>query len=252
MLNNSVFYHGVVRKCIIGFGRLFSNIYIDRKQTDPVNGTTVQRIHVPLSYAPKEKWLARLDEDPTLENHTLTSLPRISFEIIAYTYDSLRKMNRMQYMKNDAASANENGAALIRTPVPYNIDMSVYIITKTQEDALQIIEQILPWFTPEYSMTINAVDEMGIKLDVPVVLNSVIVSDEFEGTFQERRFVIHTINLQMKVSLFGPQTDQNVIGTTTATVSQQPLEANSPSTTYTAVGDIPTKTIINEQWIDEL
>ena len=252
MLNNSVFYHGVVRKCIIGFGRLFSNIYIDRKQTDPVNGTTVQRIHVPLSYAPKEKWLARLDEDPTLENHTLTSLPRISFEIIAYTYDSLRKMNRMQYMKNDAASANENGAALIRTPVPYNIDMSVYIITKTQEDALQILEQILPWFTPEYSMTINAVDEMGIKLDVPVVLNSVIVSDEFEGTFQERRFVIHTINLQMKVSLFGPQSDQNVIGTANVSVSQQPLEANSPSTHFHAVGDIPTKTIIEESWIDEL
>lgn len=252
MLNNSVFYHGVVRKCIIGFGRLFSNIHIDRKQTDPVNGTTVQRLHVPLSYAPKEKWLARLDEDQTLENHTLTSLPRISFEIIAYTYDSLRKMNRMQYMKNDAASANENGAALIRTPVPYNIDMSVYIITKTQEDALQILEQILPWFTPEYSMTINAVDEMGIKLDVPVVLNSVIVSDEFEGTFQERRFVIHTINLQMKVSLFGPQSDQNVIGTANVSVSQQPLESNSPSTHYHAVGDIPTKTITNESWIDEL
>jgi len=252
MLNNSVFYHGIVRKCIIGFGRLFSNIHIDRKQTDPLNGTTVQRLHVPLSYAPKEKWLARLDEDPTLENHTLTSLPRISFEIIAYTYDSLRKMNRMQYMKNDASSANENGAGLIRTPVPYNIDMSVYVITKTQEDALQILEQILPWFTPEYSMTVNAVDEMGIRLDVPVVLNSVIVSDEFEGTFQERRFVIHTINFQMKVSLFGPQSDQNVIGTTTVSVSQQPLESNSPSTTFHAEGDIPTKTITNEEWIDEL
>ena len=156
----------------------------------------------------------------------------------------------MQYMKNDAASQDPNGSALVRTPVPYNIDMSLYIITKTQEDALQIIEQILPWFTPEYSMTINAVDEMGIKLDVPVVLNSVIVSDEFEGTFQQRRFVIHTINFQMKVSMFGPVSTQNVIGQVTANLSQQ-LDGTL-STKYIAEGDIPTKTVTNEQWIDEL
>ena len=251
MLNDSVFYHGIVRKCIIGFGRLFSNIYIDRKINDPVNGEQAQRIHVPLSYAPKEKWLVRLDEDPTLENHTLTSLPRLSFEIIAYTYDSLRKMNRMQYMKNDAADQGENSAALVRTPVPYNIDMSLYIITKTQEDALQIIEQILPWFTPEYSMTINAVDEMGIKLDVPVVLNSVIVSDEFEGTFQQRRFVIHTINFQMKVSLFGPVSTQNVITTSMANLGQvkDPIIASAQ---YTAVGDAETKTVTDEEWIQDL
>jgi phosphohistidine swiveling domain-containing protein len=251
MLNNSVFYHGITRKCIIGFGRLFSNIFIDRKVADPVNGETVQRLHVPVSYAPKEKWLVRLDEDPSLENHTLTSLPRISFEIIAYTYDSLRKMNRMQYMKNDAASQDQNATGLIRTPVPYNIDMSVYIITKTQEDALQIIEQILPWFTPEYSMTINAVDEMGIRLDVPVVLNSVIVSDEFEGTFQQRRFVIHTINFQMKVSMFGPLQDQGVITSTTANIGQS-KDPIVPVTTYNALGDLDTKTVTNESWIDEL
>ena len=251
MLNNSVFYHGIVRKCIIGFGRLFSNIYIDRKQTDPVNGTTIQRLHVPLSYAPKEKWLVRLDEDPTLENHTLTSLPRLSFEIIAYTYDSLRKMNRMQYMKNDCVGTEANNTALIRTPVPYNIDMSLYIITKTQEDALQIIEQILPWFTPEYSMTINAVDDMGIKLDVPVVLNSVIVSDEFEGTFQQRRFVIHTINFQMKVSLFGPQSEQGII-TDIKSVNMSMQEDGSLATRFEATGDPATNTVTSEQWIDEL
>lgn len=250
MLNNSVFYHGIVRKCIIGFGRLFSNIHIDRKVTDPVNGTTIQRIHVPLSYAPKEKWLVRVDEDPTLEQHTLTSLPRLSFEIIAYTYDSLRKVNRMQQLKNNCVGGEENNASYVRTPVPYNIDMSLYIVTKTQEDALQIIEQILPWFTPEYTMTINAVDDMGIKLDVPVVLNSVIVSDEFEGDFQTRRFVIHTINFQMKVSMFGPISQQGVIGTTNVNVSQQ--NDGSVSTRFQAVGDIPTQTIISEEWIDEL
>ena len=250
MLNGNVFYHGVVRKCIIGFGRLFSDIYIDRKKEDPVNGEFIQRLRVPLSYAPKEKWLVRIDEDPTLENHTLTSLPRMSFEIIAYTYDSLRKINRVQTMKNECVGATDNSATFIRTPVPYNIDMSLYIVTKTQEDALQIIEQILPTFTPEYTMTINAVDELGIKLDVPVVLNSVIVSDEFEGDFQTRRFVIHTINFQMKVSLFGAPSTQGVIGTTTVNVSTQ--SDGSLSTKYVAEGDIATKTITNEGWIDEL
>lgn len=249
MLNNSVFYHGVVRKCIIGFGRLFSNIYIDRKQTDPVKGTTVQRLHVPLSYAPKEKWLVRVDEDTSLEGHTLTTLPRLSFEIIAYTYDSLRKINRMQQLKNPCAGDAES-SSMVRTPVPYNIDMSLYIITKTQEDALQIMEQILPWFTPEYTMTINAVDDMGVKLDVPVVLNSVIVSDEYEGDFQTRRFVIHTINFQMKVSLFGPVSNQGVIGTVQANIAAN--ENGYANTKYTAVGDIPTQTIVNEEWIDTL
>lgn len=253
MLNDSVFYHGIVRKCIIGFGRLFSNIYIDRNAIDPVNGQNIQRLHVPLSYAPKEKWLVRLDEDPTLENHTLTSLPRMSFEIIAYTYDSLRKINRMQYMKNDCVSNNPNSASLVRTPVPYNIDMSLYIVTKTQEDALQIIEQILPWFTPEYTMKINAVDEMGITLDVPVVLNSVIVSDEFEGTFQERRFVIHTINFQMKAALFGPVSDQKVILDSQANMAV--TDINSPDGTYKVTGEIDAngnKIITSESWIDEL
>jgi hypothetical protein len=251
MLNDSVFYHGIVRKCIIGFGRLFSNIYIDRKISDPVNGEQAQRIHVPLSYAPKEKWLVRIDEDPTLENHTLTSLPRMSFEIIAYTYDSLRKINRMQQLKNNCISEDPSQSTSIRTPVPYNIDMSLYIITKTQEDALQIMEQILPWFTPEYTMAINAVNDMGVKLDVPVVLNSVIVSDEFEGDFQTRRFVIHTINFQMKVSLFGPMEQQGVIATANVNLSDS-INAQNPSTQYSVTGDPATKTIINEAWIDEL
>jgi hypothetical protein len=248
MLNDSIFYHGVVRKCIIGFGRLFSNIYIDRKIQDPVGGAHAQTLRVPLSYAPKEKWLVRIDEDPTLENHTLTSLPRMSFEIIAYTYDSLRKMNRMQQLKNTAVGG-EAGMSFSRTPVPYNIDMSLYIVTKTQEDALQIMEQILPYFTPEYTMSINAVEELGVQLDVPVVLNSVIVSDEFEGDFQTRRFVIHTINFQMKVSLFGPTSTQGVIGKATVNVSEATNGAVSDST-FIATGDIPTRTITNEEWID--
>lgn len=247
MLNDSVFYHGIVRKCIVGFGRLFSNIYIDRKQDNSVTGETVQRLRVPLAYAPKEKWLVRIDQDPTLENHTYTSLPRMSFEIIAYTYDSLRKINRMQQIKGP--TTNEN-ADFIRTPVPYNMDLSLYIITKTQEDALQILEQILPFFTPEYTLAIKAVDDMDVLLDVPVVLNSIIVSDEFEGDFQTRRFVIHTINFQMKLNLFGPKTNQGIITTSTANVGTNPDNTTEIATHYTATGDPATREI-TESWEDE-
>lgn len=254
MLNGQVYYHGIVKKCIIAFGRLFSDIYIDRKtgasDIDTVNGTTVQRLRVPLAYAPKEKWLVRIDEDKSLENHTLTQLPRMSFEIIAYTYDSLRKINRMQQLKSTCPDPNNptaTTAQFIRTPVPYNIDMSLYIITKTQEDALQIMEQILPTFTPEYTMTINAVESMGVELDVPIVLNSVIVSDEFEGDFQTRRFVIHTINFQMKISLFGAATEQGIITNVNTHVDEQ----QEPHRVFTATGDPETRTVLTQEWIDE-
>jgi hypothetical protein len=248
MLDGNVYYHGVIRKAIVAFGSLFSDIYIDRKQGDSVNGNTVQRLRVPLAYAPKEKWLVRIDQDPTLENHTLTSLPRMSFEIIAYTYDSVRKVNRMQQIK---CGKGEDTADYIRTPVPYNIDLSLYIITKTQEDALQVMEQILPYFTPEYTLTINAIDDMNIKMDVPVVLNSVIVSDEYDGDFQTRRFVMHTINFQMKVNLFGPVTTQNVITNIAGVNMSTNKDFSSPAATYTATGD-PATGNITESWIDDL
>lgn len=247
MLNGNVYYHGIIRKSIIAFGRLFSDIYIDRKQGDSVTGDTVQRLRVPLAYAPKEKWLVRIEQDPTLENHTQTSLPRMSFEIIAYTYDSLRKTNRIQQLKSGADAEMANS---IRTPVPYNIDLSLYIVTKTQEDALQILEQILPTFTPEYTLTINAVPEMGIKLDVPIVLNSIIVSDEFDGDFQTRRYVIHTINFQMKTNLFGPVTPQGVITDINKVNISEDSEFKEVNTSYTASADPETGQLISEKWED--
>ena len=245
MLDGNVYYHGIIRKCIIGFGRLFSDIYIDRKLTDPIAGETQQRLHVPLAYAPKEKWLVRVQQDPTLENHVYTTLPRMSFEIIAYTYDSLRKINRLQQVKSQGDNETAN---FVRTPVPYNMDMSLYIITKTQEDALQILEQILPYFTPEYTLSLKAVDSMDIAMDVPIVLNSIIVSDEFEGDFQTRRFVIHTINFQMKLNLFGPVTNQGVITTAIANATTGD-SSTTVDTKYTATGDPVTK-VITENWED--
>ena len=246
MLNNNVFYHGIIRKSIVAFGRLFSDVYIDRKQGDSVSGTTIQRLQIPLAYAPKEKWLVRLEQDPNLENNTYTSLPRMSFEILGYNYDPARKINRMQQIKCGDATGS---VSTMYTPVPYTIDISLYILTKTQEDGLQIIEQILPTFTPEYTMTINAVPDMNVKLDVPIILNSVAVNDEYDGDFQTRRFVTHTLNFQMKVNLFGAITDKNVIDKVNANVGQNE-DFSNPNRVYAAEGDVTTATVDTESWLD--
>jgi hypothetical protein len=247
MLNSQVFYHGIIRKCIVGFGTLFSDIYIDRKQGDSVTGNTIQRLQVPLAYAPKEKWIVRIDSDPNLEQHTYTTLPRMSFEIIGYNYDPARKINRMQQLSCGGGSGS---ISTMYTPVPYNIDISLYILTKTQEDGLQIIEQILPTFTPEYTLTLNVVPDMNVKIDVPIILNSVAVNDEYDGDFQTRRFVTHTLNFQMKVNLFGGIANKNVIDTVNANISGNETFSN-PTRLYTAEGDVTTASVDNESWLGD-
>lgn len=245
MLNGNIYYHGIIRKSIVAFGRLFSDIYIDRKQGDSVTGTTAQRLQVPLAYAPKEKWIVRLDSDPNLETNVYTTLPRMSFEITGYSYDSARKTNRMQQIKSGSGTSQ----ATVYTPVPYTLDLSLYVLTKTQEDGLQIIEQILPTFTPEYTLTINTIPDMGIQSDVPIILNSVQVEDNYDGAFQDRRFVTHTLNFEMKLNLFGPVSDKNVITQVNANIGQNE-NFNQPNRSYVAEGDTTTATVSNESWLN--
>jgi len=246
MLNNNVYYHGTIRKAIVAFGKLFSNVYIDRKQGDSVDGTTVQRLQVPLAYAPKEKWIVRLDQDPTLENHTYISLPRMSFEIIGYNYDPSRKTNRLSKISYATGTTSKDH---VFSPVPYNLDISLYILTKNQEDGLQIIEQILPTFTPEYSLPINVLSDLEITNTVPVILNAVSVSDEYDGDFQSRRFVTHTLNFQMKLNLFGPVLGQGIIETVNANIGQNE-DFSNPNRLYTADGDVTNATVSNEEWLN--
>jgi hypothetical protein len=246
MLNSNVYYHGIIRKCIVGFGSLFSDIYIDRREGDSVTGTVIQRLQVPLAYAPKEKWIVRLEQDPTLENNVYTTLPRMSFEIIGYNYDPQRKVNRMQQLK---CGDGTGSVSTMYTPVPYNLDLSLYILTKTQEDGLQIIEQILPTFTPEYTLSINVVPDMSVKIDVPIILNSVSVQDDYDGDFQMRRFVTHSLNFQMKMNLFGPISGRNVIQEVNANVGENE-DFSNPNRVYTAEGDVTTATVDTESWLD--
>jgi hypothetical protein len=243
MLNNQVFYHGIIRKCIVGFGTLFSDIYIDRKEGDSVTGATLQRLQIPLAYAPKEKWIVRLDQDPNLENHTYVSLPRMSFEITGYTYDAVRKTARMQRI---TCGDTSNSMSYMYAPVPYNIDISLYILTKTQEDAMQIVEQILPTFTPEYTLSINAIPDMNVTQDIPVILNSITVQDEYDGDFQTRRFVTHTLTFTLKTNLYGNVNTQGVIDQVTANIGLNEIGGNER--VFVADGDSTTATVTNENW----
>ena len=195
----------------IAFGQLFNNIQIKRKDS---TGSTIQSIRVPLAYAPKEKFLTRLDQQPDLDNREFAiTLPRMSFEISTIEYDASRKLNRLQKFKKVKTSADGKILDYNYMPVPYNISYSLNVFTATAEGGLQIIEQILPYFQPDYTVTVNAIPNLDIKRDVPIVLNNVNYEDSYSGDYTTRRAVIYTLGFTAKTYLFGPAQTQKVVKT---------------------------------------
>lgn len=229
----------------MGFGSLFSNIKIERKD---IGQLQTQVIAIPISYAPKEKWLVRIEQDTTLENHTYTSLPRMSFEITGMSYDSTRKTNRMNYIT--CADGTSPSIKKVYAPVPWNLDISLYILTKTQEDAFQIVEQILPYFSPEYTLAIKAVPDENIIIDVPIILESVSVQDDYDGDFTQRRFVTYTLNFTLKANLYGPAEDGGIIGRTLVDINNTTPTPEPRITNYDAQGNIQTGNVSTESWTD--
>ena len=205
------FYHETVRNVIVAFGTMFNNINIVRKDN---NGTITQSMKVPLAYGPKQKWLTRLDQDPSLASAVAITLPRLGFEIGSLTYDATRKLNRVQkFKKVKSSSANANKLDTQFMPVPYNMDITLYAMAKNSDDALQIVEQILPFFQPDYTLTLNDMADMGIKRDVPIILNDVGYEDNYQGDFESRRAIIYTMGFTTKFYLYGPVTSSSVIKT---------------------------------------
>ena len=205
------FYNESMRRMTIAFGQLFNNIQIKRKDS---SGTVVQSIKVPLSYAPKEKFLVRLDQQPSLDEREFAiTLPRMSFEIASINYDATRKLNKIQKFKRVKTGADGKILDYNYMPVPYNISYNLNVFTATAEGGLQIIEQILPFFQPDYTVTVNAIPDLNIKKDVPIVLNSVNYEDSYSGDFTTRRAVIYTLGFTAKTYLFGPASTQKVIKT---------------------------------------
>ena len=203
------FYHESIRKVIIAFGTTFNNIQLVRKDND---GNIKQSMKVPLAYGPRQKWLTRLNEDADLSKTVAITLPRIGFEIQNLQYDPNRKLNRVQKFKK-VKSANDDRLDSQYMPVPYNLNIQLYVMAKESADSLQIIEQILPYFQPDYTLTINDMADMGIKRDVPIVLNSVAYEDNYQGDFETRRALIYTLDFTAKFYLYGPVTSQAVIKT---------------------------------------
>ena len=205
------FYHETVRNVIVAFGTMFNNINIVRKDN---SGTIIQSMKVPLAYGPKQKFLTRLDQDPSLSAATAITLPRLGFEIGSLTYDTARKMNRVQkFKKVKSSSSNANKLDTQFMPVPYNMDITLYAMAKNSDDALQIVEQILPFFQPDYTLTLNDMADMGIKRDVPIILNDVGYEDNYQGDFESRRAIIYTMGFTTKFYLYGPVTSSSVIKT---------------------------------------
>jgi hypothetical protein len=217
------FYHETIRKVIVSFGTIFNDIQLIRKDN---SGVIIQSMKVPLAYGPREKFLVRLREDADLTKQVAITLPRIGFEIKNLSYDSGRKLNRVQQFKKVKGSETKQLDAQYM-PVPYNLELELYVMAKQSDDALQIVEQILPYFQPDYTLTINDMADMGIKRDVPIVLNSIGYEDSYEGDFTSRRALIYTLSFTAKFYLYGPVTSSKVIKT--VTVDQYTdLEENSP------------------------
>ena len=203
------FYHETTRKVVVAFGTLFNDIHLVRKDN---SGTIQQTMKVPLAYGPRQKYLVRLADDPDLSKQTAVTLPRIGFEIAGMSYDPSRKLQRVQkFKKVKGAKASQLDTQYM--PVPYNIDFELYILSKQSDDALQIVEQILPYFQPDYTVTINDNTDMGIKRDVPVILNNIGYEDDYQGDFASRRAIIYTLSFTAKFYLYGPVTSSKVIKT---------------------------------------
>jgi len=193
------FYHETLRKYVIIFGTLFNDIRISRTDS---NGNRVQDLRIPLAYGPRDKTLARLEQDPNLDREVAITLPRMSFEWIGLNYATERKLNTI---RKNVYTANSNEQSKLRTmynPVPYDITFELNIMSKYVEDSTRIIEQIVPYFTPEFTVSATIIPEMNWKIDIPVVLDAISVQDTYESDFTQRRAIIHTLTFTLKGQLF--------------------------------------------------
>ena len=203
----STYYHEILRKTIVSFGTLFNDIHIVRKDAA---GAVVQSMKVPLAYGPKQKFLVRLREDATLDKKIAVTLPRIGFEISSIEYDGSRKLSKVTKIRKVKGTTGKQVDTQY-SPVPYNIGFELFIMAKNSDDGVQIVEQILPYFQPEYTVTINAIPEMDIVRDVPIILTTTNYEDVYDGDFITRRSIIYTFSFQAKTYLYGPVATAGVV-----------------------------------------
>jgi T4-like virus Myoviridae tail sheath stabiliser len=241
------FSHNTIKKYVVLFGSLFNNIIIQR---DNAEGDIIQTFKVPLGYGPKEKYLARAEGNPDLERPIAMQLPRMSFEITNMEYDALRKVASInKVVATDPTDPNKKRYQY--SPVPYNFQFTLYIMVKNAEDGTRIIEQILPFFTPDLTSTLNLNPELGGKYDIPIIIDQVTTTDSYEGPFEERRAIIWSITFTLKGYLFGPTRTSNIIKQTEINIKLVPTsmsinDANSSISTAAEIITIPGLTAAGE------
>ena len=216
MLTNNYYYHTLLKKYVIYFGSLFNDIVIERRDNDE---SLIQSITVPIAYGPKQKFIARMEEDLKAERSIAITLPRISFEITAINYDAGRKLNNQQkiVIQNPI---NSNEYNYVHTLIPYNITFSLSVYSKNIEDNLQVVEQILPYFAPEWTSSIILIPDLDLAMDIPVVLQNVVMSDRYEGSMETPRYIVNTMQFVMKGWLCGPIRNIGIIKRTTVNISK--------------------------------
>lgn len=202
------FYNESLKRYTAIFGTLFNDIIISRKNEQGVNE---KRFKVPIEYAPFQKFLTKMQQDPDLARPVAIQLPRMSYEITSIDYDSNNKLGN-QGQRYQTSRSNQNVLKTKYTPVPYNVQFSLYVMTKYSEDGNKIIEQILPFFRPDWTSSVEILpNEPGYFIDVPVVLNSVTMEDAFEGSYEERRVILWTLTFTMQCQFFGPVYEKKLI-----------------------------------------
>ena len=199
MLNNSPFYNRTIRKVVVAFGTLFNEIEIVRRSLN--QSKEFERITIPLSYGPKEKYVTRLASDSTFLKSIATAVPRISFDLTGIAYDVSRK--QMSTLKNFSPNSSES-ANIQYAPIPYNFDFSLSIYVRNTEDGTQILEQILPYFTPDFTVTVDLIEGMNQKYDMPIILESVTPSIDYEGDLSTTRLIIWDLTFTVKGYIFPP------------------------------------------------
>ena len=250
------FYNETIRKTIIAFGSLFNDVYIERKDAA---GAAVQTLKVPLAYGPKQKFIIRLEGDPGLDQKVAITLPRIGFEISGLDYAPERKLNRIIKRRKVQGSDDEKLKSMLTqySPVPYNIGFEMFVMARNSDDGIQIVEQILPFFQPEYTVSIKEVPQMDTIRDVPIVLNNISYEDTYEGDFTTRRAIIYTFNFTAKTYVYGPvisskQITKAVVKTYDNLQSEAPTRVQKVTTTVSSAPDADDNFGFNEttsEWV---
>ena len=234
------FYHKKIRNTVIAFGTIFNNVNIKRLDS---SGNPLQNIKVPLSYSPKEKFLARLDAQQDLtgdDSKVAITLPRMSFEITGYSYDATRKLNKNQKITKVTTNADTTKMNNQYMPVPYNVNFSLNVYTANSDDGLQIIEQILPFFQPDYTVTMIEDTTMDTKRDIPFVLENVNYDDSYTGTLTSLRRIIYTLQFTAKIYLYGPISQSAIIKKVSADLYDNTSDQNPSRSERVTVQPNPT------------